>query len=68
MYIKLGSREAKTCLISIIEITQDIDYHGDGSIEIQFQSGSGYSVELLQPAFSITPERFNAIGMILAPS
>lgn len=35
---------------------------------MQIKSSSGYSVELLQPAFSITPERFNAIDMVLAPS
>ena len=34
---------------------------------MQVESSSGYSVELLKPAFSITPERFNAIDMALAP-
>ena len=36
--------------------------------QMQVESSSGYYVELLQPAFSITPERFNAIDMILTPS
>ena len=35
---------------------------------MQAESSSGYSAELLQPAFSITPKRFNAIDMALAPS
>ena len=39
-----------------------------GFSQMQAKSSSGYSVELLQPAFSITPERFNAIDMVLAPS
>ena len=36
--------------------------------QMQVESSSGYSVELLQPAFSITPERFNDIDMVLTPS
>ena len=39
-----------------------------GFLQMQVESSRGYSVELLQPAFSITPERFNAIDMVLAPS
>ena len=35
---------------------------------MQAESSRRYSVELLQPVFSITPERFNAIDMVLAPS
>ena len=36
--------------------------------QMQVESSRGYSVKLLRPAFSITPERFNAIDMVLAPS
>ena len=36
--------------------------------QMQVEGNSGYSVKLLQPAFSIPPERFNAADMILAPS
>ena len=39
-----------------------------GFFQMQAESSSGYSAELLQPAFSITPKRFNAIDMALAPS
>ena len=35
--------------------------------QMRVESSRGYYVELLQPAFSITPERFNAIDMLLAP-
>ena len=36
--------------------------------QIQGESSSGYSVELLQPTFSKTQERLNAVDMVLAPS
>ncbi len=35
--------------------------------QMQVEGDDGYSVELLQPAFGITPERFNAVDMMLAP-
>jgi hypothetical protein len=35
--------------------------------QIQGENSRGYSVGLLHPAFSITPERFNAIDMVLVP-
>ena len=33
--------------------------------QMQVEGDDGYSVELLQPAFGITPERLNAVDMVL---
>ena len=35
--------------------------------QMQVEGGNGYSVELLQPAFGITPERLDAVDMMLTP-
>lgn len=34
---------------------------------MQVEGSDGYAVKLLQPAFGITPERFNAIDVMLTP-
>lgn len=35
--------------------------------QMQVEGNDGYSVELLQPAFCMSPEQFNAVDMMLAP-
>jgi hypothetical protein len=37
-----------------------------GFFQVQVEGGGGYAVKLLQPAFGITPERFNAIDVMLS--
>jgi hypothetical protein len=39
-----------------------------GFFQVQVEGSGGYAVKLLQPAFGITPERFNAIDVMLTSS